>query len=174
MFKNKSFLWWILVGWWIFLLYIITIGWIIEPVKYFSNKNKNIPKYNNLNLIVAGTYFRKKEIEEFMKKNSENLWDKISPNSRTLFKYKSIRNYSNVELIREPNNEYDSNAIAVVLDGFKVGYISSNDNIQVGSILKNIKNISADINGGDFKKIDKDGDLIKILNDYNITIHLSC
>lgn len=109
-----------------------------------------------------------------MKKNSENLWDKISPNSRTLFKYKSIRNYSNVELIREPNNEYDSNAIAVILDGFKVGYISSNDNIQVGSILKNIKNISADINGGDFKKIDKDGDLIKILNDYNITIHLSC
>lgn len=63
MFKNKSFLWWILVGWWIFLLYIISIGWIIEPVKYFSNKNKNIPKYNNLNLIVAGTYFRKKKLK---------------------------------------------------------------------------------------------------------------
>jgi HIRAN domain len=32
-----------------------------------------------------------------------------------------------VELKREPNNEYDPNAIAVFVDGFQVGFLSGED-----------------------------------------------
>jgi len=34
---------------------------------------------------------------------------------------------SKVSLVREPNNEYDPNAIAVYTDGFQVGFLSGED-----------------------------------------------
>lgn len=64
-----------------------------------------------------------------------------------------------VNLVDEPENEYDPNAIRVELDGKKVGYIKKGSTGRI----RNIRNepdvkIKAEIVGGSFKKIYEDDD----------------
>lgn len=40
-----------------------------------------------------------------------------------------------VQLEREPENEYDSNAVKVLVDGLFVGYVAKVDNFQIASHL---------------------------------------
>ncbi|MGI6349916.1 MAG: HIRAN domain-containing protein [Eubacteriales bacterium] len=58
-----------------------------------------------------------------------------------------------IELKPEPSNEHDPNAVAVLIDGRMVGYISEEDNTRVKYILsnQNIIRVSAFIEGGEFK-----------------------
>ena len=59
----------------------------------------------------------------------------------------------NVELVPEPDNEYDRNAIKVVIDGAHVGYISRGNCPHIKKLIANgkIQSISAEIYGGDYK-----------------------
>ena len=62
--------------------------------------------------------------------------------------------YSKVELVPEPGNEYDPDAIAVCLDGAKVGFIRRENCIQVKDLIASgkIKGIDAEVHGGVYKK----------------------
>ena len=86
-------------------------------------------------------------------------------------------NYINkpVKLIPEPKNEYDPNAVMVMIAGEKVGYITRNDNKKVNQILKkgDIKYISAYIHGGEYKYIDEDGNLVKDERPISIKVRIA-
>ena len=85
-------------------------------------------------------------------------------------------NYINkpVKLIEEIDNPHDENAVAVVIAGELVGYISREDNIHVKDILQNheIKALSGFIGGGEYKIIDEDGDFVKDVLGFSVNIRM--
>lgn len=80
--------------------------------------------------------------------------------NKRIFRY----HYTNkpVELISEPENVHDNNAVMVQVAGEKVGYISREENIHVKELLDNheIKYISCFIGGGPFKYANESGELV--------------
>jgi hypothetical protein len=84
-------------------------------------------------------------------------------------------NYVNrpVKLIPE-NHANDSNAVAVIIAGELVGYISREENIKVRKILKGreIISLSGFIGGGDYKIILDDGSIVKDTNGFNVNIRI--
>ena len=83
-------------------------------------------------------------------------------------------NYINkpVKLVPEPKNPHDKNAIAVVIAGELVGYISREDNLHVKDILDNreIKSLSAFIGGGEYKIVGEDGDVVR--GEYGFSVNV--
>ena len=77
--------------------------------------------------------------------------------------YRFDRTTKTAELVEEPNNPHDKNAVMVIVDGEKIGYIGADENLHVKSILKSktIKSISATITGGEYKTIISESDMIK-------------
>lgn len=65
-----------------------------------------------------------------------------------------------VELVPEPDNKYDSNAVKVIVDGVHVGYIKKGSCTHVKKLLAEdrILNINCKIGGGKFKIITEDYD----------------
>lgn len=59
------------------------------------------------------------------------------------------------ELIQEPTNEYDPNAIKVVVDGVHVGYIKAGSCSRVKNLINNesIETVDAIIYGGNYKHL---------------------
>lgn len=77
-----------------------------------------------------------------------------------------------VKLKLEADNPHDKNAIAVIVAGELVGYISRNDNIHVKEILQKheIKSLSGFIGGGEYKIIDEDGD--KLRGEFGFSVNI--
>lgn len=86
--------------------------------------------------------------------------------------YEIKSNYSDglIKFEKEPENEYDKNAIRVMIKGMgTVGYVPKNINISFAKILENndIKEITATICGGEYKlwngkKLKNDRDELKL------------
>lgn len=85
-------------------------------------------------------------------------------------------NYINkpVKLIIEPNNPHDPNAVAVIIAGELVGYISTEDNIHVKEILQKheIKSLSGFIGGGEYKTVTDDGHVIKDEVSFSVNVRI--
>jgi len=77
-----------------------------------------------------------------------------------------------VKLIPEPENPHDKNAIAIIIAGELVGYISREDNLHVKDILDNreIKSISGFIGGGEYKIVGEDSDVIR--GEYGFSVNV--
>ncbi|MCZ0667474.1 HIRAN domain-containing protein [[Ruminococcus] gnavus] len=62
---------------------------------------------------------------------------------------------SKVELIPEPENEYDSNAVKVVVDGVHIGYIKKGSCSRVKNLLSSgrVTDIDCSIFGGKYKVV---------------------
>ncbi len=71
--------------------------------------------------------------------------------------------YSKIELVPEPDNEHDHNAIAVVINNAKVGYIKSGSCSHVKKLISEnkIKKINANIGNGKYKVVFDSGNVIK-------------
>lgn len=63
--------------------------------------------------------------------------------------------YNKVELVPEPNNEYNPKAVMVMIDGNKVGYIKDGSCAHVNKLISDgkIKGIDAEIGYGKYKII---------------------
>ena len=89
---------------------------------------------------------------------------------KKIFRY----NYINkpVKLQPEPNNQHDKNAVAVIIAGELVGYISREENVHVKTILqrREVKSISGFIGGGEYKVISKNKDVSKF--DCSCTVNI--
>ncbi len=85
-------------------------------------------------------------------------------------------NYVNrpVKLVEEPDNPHDPNAVAVMVAGELVGYISREENARVRNILhsREIISLSGFIGGGEFKIIAEDGSIFKDKNGFNVNIRI--
>jgi len=90
---------------------------------------------------------------------------------------------SKTELIEEPDNEYDSNAIKVIIDGMHIGYIKKGSCTHIKNLFKadRIKSITSEIYGGTYKYVYEDEeeddkyymDIIGDKNNFKITITLT-
>ena len=69
--------------------------------------------------------------------------------------WKDVVTFSKVELVPEPENEHDSNAVRVELDGILVGYIKAGSCSRVKNLLKSDKYIrtTAETYGGPYKTL---------------------
>lgn len=115
---------------------------------------------------IPGAYYHRTSIAKVATPNPD--WRK---NCKSLIKagkanqkiYRFERTTKTAELVEEPNNPHDKNAVMVIVDGEKIGYIGADENLHVKSILKSktIKSISATITGGEYKTIISESDMIK-------------
>ena len=78
------------------------------------------------------------------------------------------------KLEREPKNEHDRNAVAVIIAGEKIGYISREENVHVAEILaqREIKSLSAFIGGGKYKIVSNDGSVEEFQIDHNVNVKI--
>lgn len=81
------------------------------------------------------------------------------------------------ELVPEPDNPYDPNAVMVRVSGKLVGYIKAGSCKHILNLLKGerIKGIDCDIGGGPYKMVeeDEDGKYIITKGNTNFFVHLT-
>ena len=115
---------------------------------------------------VAGTSRYDKEIKGLLREDCEyrESNDSLISTYRhggVIWKYLAFRS-DNVQLIEEPDNPYDPDAIRVQVDGVTIGYIKPGVTSRVRNLLKTdgVK-LSASISGGPYKSVfeDDEGDL---------------
>jgi len=112
---------------------------------------------------VAGVSFYEADIMELA---SENMDFDSSMKEMVEMGYENERIYrydfyaSKIDLIPEPDNPHDSNAIKVIVDGVHVGYIKAGSCSHVHKLLKEdrIVKIDCEINGGRYKYLGYDED----------------
>ena len=108
---------------------------------------------------VAGVSHYEKNLLLLANKNDNFMLNKKQLVKKTLLN-KNIYEYTffpkKVELIEEPDNEYDPNAVKVLIDGQHVGYIKRGSTSHVKKILNsnNVKEITAKILGGRYKYVE--------------------
>lgn len=145
----------------------------LQNVKLFFDKKdeyilekiiENINKYQCLDprkkithftFDVAGTSYRQENIKKLAVKNEDyNL-----PNKELYSYLEKIYEYEfpvdNVEIIPEPENQYDKNALKVVANGIHIGYIKKDETKKVKKIIDsdNKKEIKIKIEGGKYKDV---------------------
>lgn len=111
---------------------------------------------------VVGMDYYKKDIESIL---SENLIFDYSKRELIEEGYDGEKvyfydtGYFSAELIPEPDNEFDSNAIAVYSQGVKVGYIKKTKCKQVKGYIDSgrIRKVDIEIEGGKYKYISESG-----------------
>ena len=120
-------------------------------------KEKNVIEFD-----IVGTSYKTDAIKSIMTVDPKYL--KPSGNKR-IYKYKHME--GPCELIPEPRNQTDKNAIMVVCGKTCVGYVPSDRAVQIKKILKKYT-ATADIHGGRFKEYDAEDDEW-IVRDYSFT-----
>lgn len=117
--------------------------------------------------VVAGTYYRKKEMTYIRKKLEyifENYWGKSNKEIKEELLdcneplYKCEWSFSDAELVPEPDNNFDKNAIKVVAYGVHIGYLKKEISKEIIEYLNNDTRydyaITCFFNGGDYIQLD--------------------
>lgn len=112
---------------------------------------------------VAGTSFRSDAIASLGEENDDygaSKRDLVDEDMIDEEIYQLRFHPQKVELVPEPDNKYDSNAVKVIVDGVHVGYIKKGSCTHVKKLLAEdrILNINCKIGGGKFKIITEDYD----------------
>lgn len=118
------------------------------------------------NFSIAGTAYHQEEIiSNFGTKNP--LYSAKISELRKAADAGNVYEYTfrspKIELIPEPDNEYDPNAIAVYADGVQIGYIKKGSTARIRNILKTreVKDMQLIFRGGNYKYTDFDGHIEK-------------
>ena len=133
--------------------------------------------FTTISFDVVGTSYHENELMNLaqpMKKwemTKEEIIKKGYCNKR-IYQYYFTNNP--VNLVPEPTNKHDKNAIAVYIAGQHVGYVSREENIHIKEILTKheISDISALVSGGKYKTIYEDGKIIKDEDNIVVTIKI--
>ena len=132
------------------------------------------PLPDGMSVKVAGIEYHSNEmaaISTIMKK-----WDMTDEQIRKKYPGKKIYHYyfttDPVELIPEPTNQHDPNAIKVVIAGQHVGYIPKTDTELVQAFLVIPHLITAQISGGDYKIINEDGSKVQFSEPLSVTVRI--
>lgn len=159
---------------------------IAELESHLQSKNQSSEKISfstKESHKVAGTSYRQSAIKSLGFENDDYSLSKRDLED-SCSEYEKIYQFeffpSNVQLVEEPENEYDPNAIKVVIDGVHVGYIKKGSCSHVKKLINENKilSISADISGGKYKMLvpnDDDYDSFRLdrgSSDFFITVYL--
>ena len=126
----------------------------------------------------VGVTYYENNIHQLACLNSE--WEKAAATivkegkaGKRIFK----NNYINrpVELIAEPGNPHDPNAVAVHFAGKLVGYISREENQRVRAILeeREIVSLSGFIGGGAYKIVREDGQTFSDEKGFSVSVRIN-
>lgn len=108
--------------------------------------------------LVAGVSFREQDILEMADESDEYTWSKKEIIDECYTNDKLWRYYwdpKQVELVPEPDNQYDPNAVKVMVDGVHIGYIKKGSCKHVLRLLEEdrIRRITCTIGGGPYKVV---------------------
>lgn len=135
---------------------------------------------------VAGVYYHEDTLKSMLKYNEmydyskRDLIDGYSYNTR-IYKY-TVTDLP-IELVPEPDNPHDPNAIKVLLGGNLVGYIPAKDCAHISDIMNRglMDGIHYTVQGGHYKEVVEDYDpgkdrstytMEKGTDDYGITLYI--
>lgn len=136
---------------------------------------------------VVGTQYYEKNITKIASPNPDYSMTKrdiidCCMSDENIWKY-SFSPIS-IQLVPEPTNPHDSNAIKVVIDGSHVGYIRSRECALVHDLIANnrIYGIKASITGGPYKSVNEDYNdngkevytLERGTEDFSIDLEIEC
>lgn len=128
---------------------------------------------------VAGTSFYKDEIEELGNENENYTLTKKGIIDEG-FEDERIYQYDfypvKVELVPDPENEQDKNAIKVIVDGYQIGHVPADKCAYVHGLLSSgrIQKVDIEIYGGNYKYYDSDEEkLEKHEQDFGASLTLS-
>ena len=160
--KNKSIIWWILIGWWAVPLYYLLVWWWWTPIKKMQDKKRlaemSVPPFE---IATWGPYIR--NLNDWRHHNSRDQWKDAWFTTKKLYRYPWTT--TTVTLIAEPDNEHDSMAIAVYLEGYHIGYVPREINEIYHDVLLSKPYALCEIHGGDSKYIDDTNDLVIVKAD---------
>ena len=111
-------------------------------------KLEDFPELDTLQVTVVGQVYYEGSFEKFKKKNP--LYKKDYPKDGSYI-YKYVYKEAKPELIPEPNNPHDKNAIQVAYGGMLIGYVASEQTAEVKEILAGPHKLEAKIYGGELK-----------------------
>lgn len=164
------------------IIYLLTVGlfgfgWLFDifkaAIELLKSRKKAETAVTSSNFFkVAGTYYKQAEIQSMTNENPDYSNTKKNFAGKKIFKYNYSRKIA--ALVPEPNNIHDPNAIMVMIDNVHVGYVPADYCEHIKKLLKSksIKNVEAQIYGGDYKYIDSEGDLVKEKAPLEIKIEL--
>lgn len=118
---------------WIYDIIVAIKKYVKRPTQY--RRSQEQPRTNEFE--IAGMAYRKEAIASIMKKNRPGYSD---------FVYRVKEDY--VELIPEPDNPYDKNAIAVYMNNVQIGYVPTGLTESIRPYIGNCYFV-ARITGGD-------------------------
>lgn len=134
-----------------FVLAIFGLIWAVRNLIYQTKVKKRANvleegfENSDINIFVAFTNHKTKEIEKIVKNNLSSSAEVESDYSDEqtdidprddMYKYPTIQSF-NVSLKPDLNNEYDKNAIKVLVDDVEVGFIPKKELSMVKSNFKN-------------------------------------
>lgn len=158
------------------------IGWLIDIIIAGSKlKNKSVKSTmptssgNTLRIDVVGENYRKNEIASVMSGNRmynipDDEFIKKVDSHKNIYRFKFRE--TEAQLVPEPTNPHDANAIKVLVDGVHVGYIPANRCIEIKKRLSGIKSITAKLYGGDYK-YHSDNEVFKTEANFSIELYIS-
>lgn len=168
------------------ILYLCTgglfgIGWLFDCIKSgISALQLGTPSPSSKSeeiITVAGTSYYLKNIEKLATLNQDYMMSpkviiKKGKAEKRIFEYYFAN--SPVELRPEPKNTHDKNAIAVYIAFELVGYISRDENIRIGKLLRSgsVENVTSFISGGRYKVISADGSVQEFENEILVKLYI--
>lgn len=161
------------------IIYLLTlglfgIGWVIDIIISAQHISKISQPKAKTCILVVGEYYRHNDICSIVSGNPlYNLPDnefikKVAPDKR-IYRYKYRE--ASAQLIPEPANKHDKNAIKVMIDNVHVGYIPTEQCLEVKKLLPKIKEVKAYIGGGDYK-YHSQNEVYKSQDSFNIKLYV--
>ena len=134
-----------------------------EPEKVKNEPVKSEVDYITHNYKVAGISFHNEELMGLAEENicydytKKEILDDLMYNER-IYQYDFYPD--KIELVPEPTNEYDPNAVKVIVDNIHIGYIKKGNCKHILNLIneKRIKSITCDIYGGKYKILEYEGE----------------
>lgn len=146
-------------------------------------KNRNTPKkaepefvaeytkFDDFEFFVAGCNYYQNALSELLTMENEEYSFPKSKFLEEVFErcYQYDIEYAPAQLVDEPQNEHDPNALAVFVYGDKIGYVAKEDQHAVRSF--DIDHAEAEIYGGKYKEPDED-EIVRGETPYKAKLHI--
>ena len=125
---------------------------VIEPAEVIKEE----PKTQIEQFFIAGFDYFQKELKSLLDEPNDDytLSDKSFIEETYERAYEYWPKWVEPKFAREPQNEYDPNAIAVYVDDVKIGYIARKDQMRLKEVATKAKKIELKVYGGRYKETD--------------------
>ena len=142
-----------------------------QMVEQPNNDPLEVLKYDIIDFPVAGYDYNQEAIGALLDYENENYMLTKSKFVEEVGErcYEYDVEYYPAQLVPEPENQYDPDAIAVYVEGSRVGYIARKDQPAVNSLQA--ERFEAEVYGGRFKDLGEDGELVTGSTPYKIMLH---